>query len=337
MCRCIHIPSAVWRDEEVENLRLSHMVYFPERDQLFIGATNYLYQLQGDGLTYLNHVRNGPVVSDGGAVDNNVTILVLNRTAEGEIYITLCRSAISYCVLSNASDITGREEHFRPAVRTQGAVAVSVVKAERSPSRNVDYTFYACPHSETQTEHIADPSAPMCSNPGLRWPGSDGRFLTDTQIKFKSFSETDIVTEKYVGSTAIEDFRIFFSIQRQKKTERVQTKLAQVCQYRQSKSDGGTAYTTANTYVDMELRCGNYTVMTDVEKFHADTDNVFIATFTDIEQTSSGICLYNYTEIKAKLVENIKDCYRGNKVKDQEDYFAHGRCGTGVSTTHKCF
>ena len=335
MYTCLHLPAAVWTDEDVDNLRLTHMVYWPNTDTLFIGATNYLYHLEGKDLTYLNHVRSGPVVRDDEPKDNDVTIIVLDTNAEGEIYITLCRSAIPHCVMRNASDLSGTPVSFRPAVRTQGALALSLVKAERRPPRNrihnIHYTFYACPHSLSQSTH-SDSTSRMCYNPGLRWPNTDGNYLTDTQINFKQFSETDIVTEKYIASTAIEDFRIFFSIQRNKTNGRVHTKIAQVCQYKQTMRVGGKR-TTTKTYVDMELRCGNYTVMTDVEKILFDTGdytgNHFVATFTNKERTSSGVCLYSYKEIKAKLVENIKNCYIGIKPEGRNNYIDGQRCGRG--------
>ena len=339
MYTCLHLPSAEWTDSEVENLRLAQMVYLPETDTLFVGATNYLYQLEEKDLTYINHVRDGPVVRDEVPIDNDLTVMVLNTTAEDEMYITSCRSEMPHCLMRNVSDLTGTPLSFRPAVNIQGAVALSVVKAENKPPRNrlydIHYTFYACPHSQKQ-DTDNDQSLHMCYKPGLRWPDTGGDFHSSTEINFKELSETDVITEKFIYSSAIENFRIFFSIQRNEVTRRKHTKLAQVCQYKQP--GGVRSITTTKTYVDMELRCGNHTIMTDAEKLQMSTGDHFVATFTNLDQTSSVVCLYSYQEIKSKLVENIKDCWNGINAEGRNNYIKESRCsqgGVGVAFIYK--
>ena len=317
---CRHMPSVVWPTESISNQRFIHLAHRSDTDQLYIGATNNIYHLQGETLRQLNNVVTGPLNE---TADAENTVLIVNKTSTGSVFITTCSSIKSYCAQRNATDVREIIEKLRPAVLTPNATVLTLIKNDRGSSRKVDYTFVACPHSE-------QPMAPAdaCSQPGIVWTAYDRRRNLKKEIKFKASSKTDIVTEKFIGSSVIADFRIFFSIQKNIRTKQRQSRLAQICQYHSDESKNEL------TYADVILKCGNYAVLTDVEEFEIDNDNLFTATFTDKEGTSSGVCVFTFAEIKTKLVENINRCYLGNKVSGRNDYISgvDNRCGTSAQS-----
>lgn len=306
---CLRMSTVVWPTESISNLKLTHLAYHTDTDQLYIGATNNIFHLQGETLGQLNSATTGPVNE---TTDDENTVLIVNKTLTGSVFITTCSSTKTHCAQRNVTDIREIIEELTPAVLTTNATVFTAVKKERRP-----FTFVACPHSEQPTA-----SADACSQPGIAWTA----FSQDVkkEIKFKASSDTNIVTERFIGSSVIADIRIFFSILRNKHTNQKHSRLAQICQYHRDESEN------EHTYADMVLKCGNYTILTDVEEYEVDDKHLFITTFTDEDGQKSGVCVYSFAEIKIKLKENIRRCYYGDKVSGQDDYIYgdDGRCST---------
>lgn len=313
---CRYMPAVIWPTESMINLRLTHLAYHSDTHQLYIGATNNIYHLQGATLGQLNTATTGPFNE---TTNDENTVLIVNKTSTGSVFITTCSSTKSYCALRNITDIREIVEELTPAVSTPNATVLTLVKNGR---RRVDYTFVACPHFRKSTRW-----SDACSQPGISWTAYDRGEHVKKAIQFKTSSDTDIVTEKFIRSSTIAHFRIFFSIQRNTHTNQKQSRLAQICQYRRDESQN------ARTYADMVLKCGEFTILTDVEKYQVDGKHLFITTFTDEAGERSGICVYSLAEIKIKLKENIRRCYYGYKVGGRDDYI-HGedrRCSTAAA------
>lgn len=310
MSSSLHMPSAVWPEDGDYRIRINHLLYLPEKDQLYIGGANNIYQLQGESLTLLNT-----------AVDaSNIVVLILNRTAAGEIFVTSCSSKRPYCAKRNASDVSVVEDLIKPGVPTDDCVMLAAIKTEADTGKKADYTFIACPHAGHEYERAKEDCV-IC--PGLNWRKSDQEYFDTGRIKLKSSTDTNILTDKYIGSVVLEDFRIFFSIQRNKVTKRIQSRVAQICQ---------KLTQTDKTYVDMVLNCGNYTILTDVEVFRIENQTIFVTSFFNQEERSSVVCIFTFAEIKSRLEDNIQDCYNGSRVMEMEDYISAGdRCQGGVS------
>ena len=323
LCFCRLRPLAYWPSDSRSNIRLTHMAYLNDSDQLYIGATNNIYHLRGDSLKVLNRDTTGPFNE---TTNDEITILCLNKTGSDDTYLTTCSSTRPHCAKRNISDVSIIHDFLSPPILSTNATAFTTVtvKTEWGSRRKIDYTFVACPHSE-----IPHPSSDLCHTPGLKWRAYDTHKggIIEKQIGFDSYGDTNTVTEKYIESFALRYFRIFFSIQRNRNTEKVHSRVAQLCHKRHPKS----------TYVDMIIGCGPYTRLTDVDIHELWNDTLIVTTFMDNLVSGSAVCVFRFSDIKWKLVENIKLCYNGSKVPHSPDYHENydyilgqtGRCPRG--------
>ncbi|WAR08861.1 PLXB3-like protein, partial [Mya arenaria] len=117
--------------------------------------------------------------------------------------------------------------------------------------------------------------------------------------RFTTAGDILLITETYVKGLAIDNHRLFFSIQRNKTDNSTLSRVANVCQ----------KYTDSapRSYVDMQLKCGDFNYLQAVEKTCYTEKCLIVATFT--HGGHSVVCAYLFSEIKSSLAVNIKRCY----------------------------
>ncbi|WAR27156.1 hypothetical protein MAR_012860, partial [Mya arenaria] len=165
------------------------------------------------------------------------------------------------------------------------------------------YLFVGCPHGNKQQKNL-------CKKFGIYW--FENFDMTRKTTTFKNADDLLLITDTYVKGFAIDHHRLFFSIQRNKTDNSTVSRVANVCQKLDS---------APNTYVDMELKCGDFNYLQAVAKRCFEEECIIVATFTQGEH--SVVCAYRFSEIKSSLAVNVKRCY--NKTlqlpSDMYDYF----------------
>ena len=315
---CRQRPLAYWSRDARKNKQLINMAYFEELDQIYIGGINNVYHLEGRSLEVLNKDITGPF---NDTINDVITVLHLNKTGSGTTFLSTCSSTQPYWVMRNISDVSIIHEYMSQPILSSNASVLTVVQPQTRPKRQIEFTFIACPHSD-----LPRASSDKCREPGIKWLGFDThrKKQLEDEIQFDPYKDTTIVTEKYIASLALGHYRLFFSTQRDKDTGRIYSRVAQLCHNQHPEL----------TYADMIIECGPYTVLTDVVIHELENDTLIITTFSDGLGHGSAICVFRYSDVKTRLVENIKLCYSGSKVEDKYDYILgqENRCPPGVST-----
>ncbi|XP_060604285.1 plexin-A1-like [Ruditapes philippinarum] len=304
MCLCIfnicsaELSNVSWPSSEKN---ISSMILIGDGQKLIVSGLNHLYSLNTTNLQLINDVVIGPV----NEIHNNVKLVIYNKTEpNNNAYITTCDTLNSYCEIRRLSDISDVVNRLESPIKSDGVQAF--MTSYKKPMEWETFLFVACPHNEIQENR--------CSRPGINLFSNSGRNDPVTRFRFKSFAYTPILTEKYIDAFVVDKYRLFFSWQQKKSSLNRTSKIAQVCQlFKQN------TYTTPFTYADMPIECGDLKELQAVKKIVFETEVVFIAVFSD--SVKSSVCVYTMNEIKRTFVENIKDCYNGTRVPEEEDYF----------------
>jgi hypothetical protein len=254
---------------------------------IIVSGRSHVYVLNSTTLNLINPPANIPtntkvniMIYDGPDSENTG----LNHT-NGNV-ITCVNTAANCDVrsVSNVSAITGQ---FSGSIITDGAVAF--IATTQKPTGGSDkFLFIGCPHNPlTRTGR--------CSQPGITWfRGYETTKLNS--FEFAPYLQTTVLTEKYVSGFEVGEYRIFFSIQRIKYPEKVQSRVAQLCQH--FSRCGTSDYTTKYTYADMIIKCGQFTSVQAVKEMTFEGTIIFVAVFTN--GSMSAVCVYPLETMKAK-------------------------------------
>ncbi|XP_060604288.1 plexin-B2-like [Ruditapes philippinarum] len=304
MCWCIFnicsagLSNVSWPSSEK---KINSMILIGDGQKLIVSGLNHLYSLNTTNLQLINDVVIGPVNN----IDNNVRLVIYNKTEpNNDAYITTCDNLNSYCEIRRLSDISDVVNRLEPPIKSDGVQAF--MTSYKKPNGRETFLFVACPHAEVQDNR--------CSSPGINLFLNSVPNNQDTWRTFISFADTPILTEKYIDAFIVDKYRLFFSWQLNKSSLKRKSRIAQVCQFFKYHT-----YTTPFTYADMPIECGDLKVIQAVKKIEFETEVVFIAVFSDA--VKSSVCVYTMSETKRTFVENIKDCYNGTRVPQNEDYF----------------
>ncbi|XP_052780437.1 plexin-B2-like [Mya arenaria] len=291
--------NTILMNDMFKNLSLNHMFMTENGTSLYVTGKNHIYHLDTakhfHDLTEIDKVKTGPNdVANGEFKIDDFTNIVMPYGTDN--FIT-CGSSYTFChkrFLENISDWT---KGFEPAINSSAAVAF-VADFESKM-----YLFVGCPHGNKQQKNL-------CKKFGIYW--FENFDMTRKTTTFKNADDLLLITDTYVKGFAIDHHRLFFSIQRNKTDNSTVSRVANVCQKLDS---------APNTYVDMELKCGDFNYLQAVAKRCFEEECIIVATFTQGEH--SVVCAYRFSEIKSSLAVNVKRCY--NKTlqlpSDMYDYF----------------
>ncbi|XP_052780428.1 plexin-A1-like isoform X2 [Mya arenaria] len=297
----VHIASTTILLNDIhKNLGLNHMFMAENGTSLYLTGKNYIYHLDtANGfhdLTKINKVRTGPNdVANGDYKIDDVSNIVIPYGTDNLI---TCGSSYKFCHKRFLGNISGWTKGFEPSINNSAAVAFV------TDFDNKEYLFAGCPHGNNQLNTI-------CDKFGIFW--FKDLDITPHTTKFKTADDLLLITETYVKGFAIDHHRLFFSIQRNKTDNAAVSRVANICQK--------NIVNAPKTYVDMELKCGDFNYMQAVAKTCFEGECIIVATFTQGEH--SVVCAYLFSEIKSSLAVNVKRCY--NKTlqlpSDIYDYF----------------
>ncbi|XP_053401522.1 plexin A3-like isoform X2 [Mercenaria mercenaria] len=242
---------------------------------------------------------------------SGISNIIHNRTATFD-YVTVCSNQSDSCLIIDPLDNCKEYlSELKPQIKIDGVkafMATNTRGAERN--QNEDFLFVGCPHVESQ-EKLGG----RCTEPGISWYLNSGKDKSDPWYGFKSYKDTPVLTDKYIDAFSVDKYRVFFSLQRVVATGTKRSRIAQVCQYIDQK-DGNDS--TPYTYADMPIQCGQLKEIRAVKKVVFKTETIFVAVFS--ESSKSAVCAFTMKTITEMFVENIKDCYRGIRVPENEDY-----------------
>jgi hypothetical protein len=293
MCWCIfnicsaELSSVSWPSRSSSEKNISSMTLISDGQKLIVSGLNHLYSLNTTNLQLINDVVIGPVDD----IDNDVRLVIYNKTEpNNDAYITTCDTLNSYCEIRRLSDISEVVNRLEPPIKSEGVQALMTSFEKPNGQNRWDtFLFVACPHAEVQEKR--------CSRPGIHWYINSGLKWQSPFYGFKSITETEITTEKYVDAFVVDQYRLFFSLQKHKSSQERIGRIAQVCQYF-TKGFHANQYTTPWSYADMPIECGDLKEIQAVKKIVFEKETVFVAVFND--SVKSSVCVYTMTETKQK-------------------------------------
>ncbi|XP_053377899.1 plexin-B2-like [Mercenaria mercenaria] len=284
------------------------MLLTSDGQHLIVSGMNGVYDLNTTDFQLLKQTVTGPLAN----TDDVIKIMICNKTeTDNDGYITTCSSRRNYCDIREVNGISRSVNHLNSPVKIDGAEAFMATYIKTSGrNRRQDFLFIGCPHVEGQED-----LGGRCTQPGISWYLNSGGEKSRPWYGFKSYEETPVLTEKYIGAFSVDNYRLFFSVQMVKATERRISRIAQVCQYYVQHS---RTYSTPQTYADMPIQCGQFEEIRAVKKVVVGTETLFITVFSG--PMKSAVCVYSMETVKKMFVANIKDCYRGGRAPANQDY-----------------
>ncbi|XP_053391294.1 plexin-B-like [Mercenaria mercenaria] len=300
--------AVLWPPDVLEDKGFRNMLLTSDGQHLIVSGLNGVYVLNTTDFQLLNQAVTGPSAN----YDDIITIMIYNRTeTDNDGYITTCSSRRNYCDIREVNDISRSVNHLNPPIKIDGAEAFMATYIKTSGrNRRQDFLFIGCPHVEGQGD-----LGGRCTKPGISWYLNSGGERSRPWYGFKSYEETPVLTEKYIGAFSVDNYRIFFSVQGVKATGKRRSRIAQVCQYYVPHFH---TYSTPNTYADMPVQCGQLKEIRAVKNVVVGTETLFITVFSG--PMKSAVCIYTMENIKSMFVANIKDCYRGGRAPANQDY-----------------
>ncbi|XP_053379593.1 plexin-B2-like [Mercenaria mercenaria] len=292
--RCLEQNKLVaWSSEEYSSLH--SMLLTSDGEHLFIADERYVYYISPENLAFKRNVK------------CRTTQMIYDKTKN---HLFLCCKGFPFCYqwLYGINDFG---DYFKPTIRINGVKAFVATYAkpdDRKPNDN--FLFIGCPHVEGQ-EKLGG----KCTKPGIAWYLNHGNDKSVPWFGFKSFDKTPVLTDEFIDALTVDNLRLFFSKQTVKATGRRRSQIAQVCQHFIQRDNN---YSTPYTYADMQVQCGQLKEIKAVKKVVVGTEKLFVIVFSD--NSISAVCVFTMENVKRKFVENIKDCYRGIRVSEKEDY-----------------
>lgn len=263
-----------WPADIMEDKGLRNMLLSRDGEHLIISGLNRIYDLNTTDLQLVKQDLTGPLH------DNNdvIRIMIYNETENGGDLVTTCSSTRSHCDIRKFDDISRIVDYLQLPIKIEGVVAFMVSYVNH-------FLFVGCPHVRVS------PTRGRCLAPGIAWYENSGNDKSSTWYGFKSFAETPVLTEKFVGGFPIGDLRIFFSLQKVRSSNERRSRIAQICQHHSK-----YGVTAPYTYADMPITCGTFKVIRVVKKIIVGEETLFIAVFS--KASNSVICVYTLEEIK---------------------------------------
>jgi len=257
-----------WTPEDVQKVSLNHLVQSSNGTVLFVTGTNRIYSLNASTLHVITYTKTGPV----GGEDDISRLLVYHETAGP-------RTSSSYIWSCGSISCGGRDSNTLEIRNTLGRFIEHEITGFFVNVESSVHRYVGCPHEEYNTKDL-------CSNPGIY-------DMDENSWQFKSINQANVLTETFVAAFPITRHRFFFSVQKDKDTNRKLSRIAQVCRYADS---------TRKTYVDMPVKCGNFTVLKAVTKspINGGNDTLVTAVYFDEESMSSAICSFTLESIKER-------------------------------------
>ncbi|XP_053389651.1 uncharacterized protein LOC128552636 [Mercenaria mercenaria] len=239
---------------------------------------------------------------------SGISNMIHNRTATVD-YVTVCSNQSDSCLVIDP--LGNNSSELMPPIKIDGVAAFMATNTRGTEGHKYeDFLFVGCPHVQGQ-EKLGG----RCTEPGISWYLNSGKIKSDPWYGFKSYNDTPVLTDKYIDAFSVDKYRVFFSLQRVVATGTKRSRIAQVCQYIDQK-DGNDSM--PYTYADMPIQCGQLREIKAVKKAVIETETFIVAVFS--ESSKSAVCIFTMENIKRMFTENIKDCYRGIRVPENEDY-----------------
>lgn len=245
-----------------EGVKLNHLARSLDDKYLYITGTNRLYSLNATSFALLNERTTGPV---GGVED--ISHVLKYYSLEKSEYVWSCgslrcdtRTPDTLSVLENI--ILSLHQH-QVAFRTQ--------------LETKKYTYIGTPHGENENDLPFPPA-------GIYELGGD------SVAKFKKTGHTDVLTQTFVAAFDISKHGFFFSVQENKNTDQSLSRVAQICR---------TGIHPIQ-YIDMPIKCGNFTVLKVVDWIAITGKKFILAAFVDEVIRSSAVCLFSLDDLKER-------------------------------------
>ncbi|XP_053404334.1 uncharacterized protein LOC123538554 [Mercenaria mercenaria] len=242
---------------------------------------------------------------------SGISYIIHNKTATVD-YVTVCSNQSDSCLIIDPLDnCKNYTNELKLLIKIDGVKAFMATNTRGTEiTQYEDFLFVGCPHVQGQ-ENLGG----RCTEPGISWYLNSGKNKSDLWYGFKSYKNTPVLTDKYIDAFSVDKYRVFFSLQRVVATGTKRSRIAQVCQYIDQKDRN---YSTPYTYADMPIQCGQLREIRAVKKVVFKRETIFVAVFS--ESSKSAVCAFTMKNITEMFVENIKDCYSGIRVPENEDY-----------------
>ncbi|XP_053399538.1 plexin A3-like [Mercenaria mercenaria] len=296
--KCLHSELKSWSPDDYSTLH--SMLQTSNGLRLVITGQTDVYKVDAVNFQLLSKLN-----------QSGISNMIHNRTATVD-YVTVCSNQSESCLIVDPLDnCKGNLRELKPPIKIDGVSAIMITNTRGAEGNQYeDFLFVGCPHVEGQ-EKLGG----RCTEPGISWYLNSGKIKSDPWYGFKSYNDTPVLTDKYIDAFSVDTYSVFFSLQRVVATGTKRSRIAQVCLYIDQK-DGNDS--TPYTYADMPIQCGQLKEIRAVKKVVFKTKTVFVAVFS--ESSKSAVCVFTMEDIEKMFAENIKDCYRGIRVPENEDY-----------------
>lgn len=270
-----------WPKTSDLELQLNHMIRSPDGSYIYVSGLNKIYSLNATSLEKISEVTTGPI----NGIADVTKLLIYYSDDEDFKHIISCGNSRLLCVMRKFDNISVETMNLTSTthkIKNVAGLTLAYVSEK--------YFFMACPHTKDVEGHVDEK---LCSNPGIFLFKQDGLgFLSlfGNKWKFKSYEDVETVTERYISAFAIGKHRFFLSVQKQKYSGTVQSRIAQVCQGNHVEF----------SYVDMPLKCGDFTEIVDVDITDLQEDILIAAVFSNRDIEMSAVCTYTFSAAKQK-------------------------------------
>ena len=339
-------------------INFTHLTIDPETGRVFVGATNYLYQLNSN-LSLEFAFKTGPVEdspncspSDCQEVDSSLIrvtkntnkILVIDPSSR---MLIVCGSVHQgSCRRHSVSDIRSAEPLIGVpvAANDENSSTVAFVSSSRygniASSVTSPVMFVAASNSKLGPYRDVVPAISSRSlESGPKLFSIIEKSFTDTARVDIEYHLRDYFIVKYITGFSTRDFVYFATVQRKSHFRALEewgyiSRLSRVCS-----SDAGY-----HTYTEMTISClgpdgTDYNLLQDASVIKTGSilsrslgiregQDVLMATFAAakdhsiVPSTRSAVCLFPLADIEKAFLENIQLCYNGSVSSRNMDYIA---------------
>lgn len=335
-----------------ESVNFTHLVVDSETGDVYVGASNWLYQFNSS-LELSNSVQTGPVqdsvhcspteCTDIDTVSTNNINKVLVIDAKNGLLIACGSAHQGSCLRHKLANITTTEEGVIPVPVTANDENSSTF-AYLGPAKyssNVPSTVLYVAATNSRLGPYRDMVPAICTRSLAKI-----NLMSVIEHSFSSIARVDISYHlkdyylvNYVYGFSSGDFVYFAAVQRKSHLRALEewgyiTRLSRVC-------SSDAAY---NTYTEVTLQClgpdgTDYNLLRDAVVTKAGSDlatelrvepgaDVLVGVFTTSRGHSaraaqrSAVCIFSVNEIELKFSENIHLCYNGSVFTRNMDYIA---------------
>lgn len=272
----------VFLDNSSSDFSFNHMYFSVNASTLVVAGNDFLYTIN---VTSGEHVqtRASEVAEPQGYTttmlipyDDSSVMTCANYSKECLTGSAPCGNNDVKCLTRSVTNMSDYSMTDMMSFSTPDAAAFIV------PFDGNDFMFVGCPHVSIHHRR--------CAKAGISWYKIPS-YSEDKVTAFKDKEATPIITTKYVNAFPVGKFRFFFSVQNVTSDKKLVSRVAHICQV-------ANTDITKKTYVDMELRCGDLSVLVAVETVTVGNTSIIVAAFTN--GTVSTLCAYTLDQLKER-------------------------------------